>query len=123
VFEIEKSFSFEAGHQLIYHDGKCSHPHGHSYILKVTLLHSNLIASGPKKNMVTDFSDISTIINPMIDQYFDHHWLNDTLQTDSPTAEFIAHWIFCYLKPHFPYLKKVTIFETPTSSASYFEIN
>lgn len=121
MFELEKTFRFEAGHLLTHHDGKCSHPHGHSYVLKVTLRAPELIKSGPKTNMVQDFHDISQFVKPMIAQYFDHHWINDTLNTDSATAEFMAHWIFHYLKPHLPKLYSITVWETETSSATYFE--
>lgn len=119
MFTVEKIFSFEAGHLLDHHDGKCRHPHGHSYQLIVKLKTENLIESGPKKNMVTDFSDISKVVKPMIDNYFDHKWLNDSLETDSPTAEFIAQWIFYYLKPFFSTLQEVTICETATSRATF----
>jgi 6-pyruvoyltetrahydropterin/6-carboxytetrahydropterin synthase len=119
MFELEKTFSFDAGHQLVHHDGKCQNPHGHTYVLKIQLKSDQLIQSGPKKNMVTDFSYISSIVNPMIEKYFDHQWLNDTLETDSPSAEFIAFWIFNYLAPHLTNLSSVTVFENPTSSACY----
>jgi 6-pyruvoyltetrahydropterin/6-carboxytetrahydropterin synthase len=119
MFEVEKTFSFEAGHVLDHHDGKCRHPHGHSYVLKVTLQADSLIPSGPKQNMILDFTDISSIVKPMIEKHFDHKWLNDSLNTESPTAEFIAYWIFHYLEPHLPGLVAITIFETATSSAAY----
>lgn len=119
MFELEKKFTFEAGHVLKHHDGKCSHPHGHSYMLLVHLRSENLIQSGSKKNMVIDFQDISAIVKPMIKEYFDHKWINDTLNTDSPTAEFIAKWIFDYLEPHLNGLYAVTLYETATSKVSY----
>ncbi len=119
MFELEKSFSFEAGHVLLNHDGKCSIPHGHSYQLIVHLATPHLIATGPKKNMVIDFQDVNTIVKPMIDQYFDHKWLNDSLNNDTPTAEFIAKWIFDYLEPLLPGLYAVTIYETATSKVMY----
>jgi len=119
MFEIEKIFSFEAGHLHVYHEGNCRRPHGHSYKLKIRLRHSQLAESGPQKNMVMDFQAISAVVRPMIETYFDHHWLNDTLQTDTPTAEFIAYWIFCHLESRLPYLFSVTIAETDTVSATY----
>lgn len=119
MFEIEKKFSFEAGHQLIHHDGKCNEPHGHSYKLHVILRSEALVSSGPKTNMVLDFQDISAVVKPMIKKYLDHHWLNKTLGTDSPTAEFIAKWIYDYLKPQLPALYSITIYETETSKVVY----
>lgn len=119
MFELEKEFTFEAGHQLCHHDGKCSRPHGHSYSLVVKVRSDSLIAEGPKKNMVVDFDDISRQVKPLIQSHLDHHWLNETLDTDSPTAEFIAQWIYHYLKPKIPALYSIAIYETATSKASY----
>lgn len=119
MFELKKTFSFEAGHQLPYHQGKCSHPHGHSYVLHVHVRHPHLVADGPSKNMVTDFDDISRVVKPMIQSYLDHRWLNDTLNNDSPTAEFIAKWIFDHLYPLLPNLYAITIQETATGSVTY----
>lgn len=119
MFEVEKMFHVEAGHTLDHHDGKCRSPHGHSYIIKVKLRTAELIPNGPKKHMVMDFLTLSDIVKPMIAQYFDHKWLNDSLQTDTPTAEFIAYWIFCYLQPFLPNLYSVTVCETASSQATY----
>lgn len=119
MFELEKTFSFEAGHSLSHHDGKCRGPHGHSYILTVRLRTEQLIHTGPKTNMVCDFYDISNIVKPMIVTYLDHKWLNDTLQSDSPTVEFISKWIYDYLEPFIPMLSAVTVYETATSKVTY----
>jgi 6-pyruvoyltetrahydropterin/6-carboxytetrahydropterin synthase len=119
MFEIEKSFNFEAGHVLKHHDGKCSQPHGHSYRLEVKVRSDQLISSGPKTNMVMDFLDFSAIVKKMIEKYFDHCWVNETLGTDSPTAEFMAKWIFDHLTPQLPGLYQVTLYETATSKATY----
>ncbi|MBA3722151.1 MAG: 6-carboxytetrahydropterin synthase QueD [Parachlamydiaceae bacterium] len=119
MFEVDKSFHFEAGHVLDHHDGKCRHPHGHSYVLKVTIRSAELEKSGPKKNMVMDFSTITEVVKPMIDHYFDHKWLNDTLESDSPSAEFMAKWIFDFLESKLIGLYSITIFETKTCSATY----
>lgn len=120
MFEIEKLFRFEAGHTLVHHDGKCSSPHGHSYVVRIVLRSADLIEEGPKQAMVRDFQDVQSSVKPMIEKYFDHKWLNDSLQLDSPTSEQIAKWIYDYLKPTVPKLYKVVVSETESSSASYF---
>ncbi len=119
MFELEKSFSFEAGHILTHHDGKCSQPHGHSYQLTIHVQSAQLISKGPKCNMVLDFYDISKIVKPLIENYLDHKWLNDSLHTDSPTVEFIAKWIFDYLDPLLPGLQAVSLYETTSSKVTY----
>jgi 6-pyruvoyltetrahydropterin/6-carboxytetrahydropterin synthase len=120
MYELEKTFRFEAGHTLPYHDGKCASLHGHSYSLTIILRSPTLVSSGPKQNMVADFNEISNVVKPMIEAYFDHHWLNDTLSLSSPTAEIIANWVFDFLKPKLPNLYKVVVAETDTARASYF---
>ena len=119
MFEIIKKFHFEAGHQLTHHDGKCRNPHGHSYILLLALQSEELVPSGSKKNMVIDFADISEVVTPMIKEYFDHKWLNDTLETESPTSEYITKWIFEYLQPKLPLLHSVSLQETESSKVIY----
>lgn len=119
MFEIEKSFTFEAGHVLPLHDGLCKNPHGHSYVLKVRMRGNELLPSGPKTNMLCDFGDISRVVEPMLDTYLDHQWLNDSLNSHSPTAEFIAKWIYDYLKPRLPLLYSISVHETATSIATY----
>lgn len=119
MFQIEKTFYFEAGHVLAGHDGKCAQPHGHSYVLTVFIRRDFLNPDGPKKNMVIDFQDINAIVKPMIAEYLDHHWLNTTLENDSTTAEFIAKWIFDHLKPKLSDLFAVSLYETATSKVYY----
>jgi 6-pyruvoyltetrahydropterin/6-carboxytetrahydropterin synthase len=120
MFEIEKRFSFEAGHVLEGHDGKCAFPHGHSYQLIVVVRGEKLQTTGPSQGMVCDFQNISSVVKPMVEEYFDHRWLNETLHTNSPTAEVMAQWIFEYLQPKIPGLYKVSVAETATASATYF---
>lgn len=119
MFELEKQFYFEAGHVLKFHDGQCKDPHGHSYSMTIHVRSTNLMENGPKTNMVMDFSEISRIVKLMINEYFEHKWLNKTLQTDSPTAEFIAKWVYDYLSPSLPGLHAVTLQETASSRVIY----
>ena len=119
MFEVEKTFSFEAGHVLTHHDGPCACPHGHSYGLTVVVRGGALVTSGSKSGMVIDFQQIGEVVKPMIAEYLDHHWLNETLKTDTPTAESIAKWVFDYLWPRLPGLHRICIRETASSCASY----
>lgn len=119
MFTIKKTFTFESGHVLPYHHGKCRIPHGHSYVLEVVVQGPELQDSGPRRGMLLDFQEITDIVKPMIDEYLDHRWLNDSLETDSPTAEWIARWVFEYLKPKIPLLSAITLHETASSSVTY----
>lgn len=119
MFEVEHTFSFEAGHVLKHHDGHCSQPHGHSYKLITRMRGQELISSGPKTNMVMDFYDIQRTVDHMIKEYFDHKWLNDTLDSDSVTVEFMAKWIYDYLESRLPGLHAITVCETAECRATY----
>lgn len=121
MFRLEKSFSFEAGHVLPLHDGKCARPHGHSYTLTVILESDSLVQEGPQTGMVMDFSRLSEIIEPVIKNSLDHHWLNDTLGLEHPTAEAIAQWVYRFLKPQIPLLHSVCIQETASARVFYRE--
>ncbi len=78
-----------------------------------------LVTEGAEKGMVMDFAHISQIVRPMIDQYFDHKFLNETLLSETTTAEWIAEWIYRHLHQEIPKLYSVTLYETATSSATY----
>ena len=119
MYELEKIFHFEAAHSLKYHDGKCRNMHGHSYVLHVHIHAQNLQDSGPKINMIMDFQDINEVVKPMIEQYFDHRCLNETLQSDSTTVEFICKWIFDYLEPYIAGLYAISLYETASAKATY----
>lgn len=116
---IAKEFKFEAAHQLPFHDGKCARLHGHSYTGRVFVAADKLIGGGPKTAMVMDFSDIKAALKPLIDEYLDHHYLNETLGVDHTTAEYLAKWIYDKLYPQIPGIIAVEIDETCTSAAFY----
>lgn len=119
-FELRKSFAFEASHVLTGHNGKCARLHGHSYILTLVLRGARLQRRGPQSNMLADFCDISAAAKKVIASHLDHHHLNDTLQTESPTAEFIARWIYRALAPALgPRLVEVELRETATAVVLY----
>lgn len=119
MFELRKTFTFEASHRLLHHDGKCANLHGHSYKLTVELFGDHLQRAGAETNMLIDFQNVSSSVKKLVKSHLDHRHLNESLDTDSPTAEYIAWWIFQRLKSSVPFLAAVTINETETSSATY----
>jgi len=120
MYRLEKTFHFEAGHALKKHEGPCKTPHGHRYFVTLHLEFDSVQDAGPAKNMCQDFHEIKAAAKPLIDTYLDHQWLNDSLETDSPTAEFIAKWIFDRLRPKLPHLVGVSVEETASCRASFF---
>lgn len=114
---ISKDFRFDAAHSLPFHDGKCSRLHGHTYKMTVWV-RGDLYKDGPKAGMVADYGDISIAVKPVIDEYLDHHHLNETVMTN-PTAENLAMWVYEKLENRIPGLWAIAISETCTTSAIY----
>jgi 6-pyruvoyltetrahydropterin/6-carboxytetrahydropterin synthase len=119
-WEIYKEFRFEAAHRLPHHDGKCRRLHGHSWVGRVYVAGDTLMPEGPKQGMLIDFSDISAYVAPIVQQYLDHYYLNETLPLESPTSEAIARWLYEQLAAAgLPGLTAVEIRETCTSGCVY----
>lgn len=91
---LGKEFTFEAAHELVHHDGACARLHGHSFKGIVYVSSDSLIETGPKQGMVMDYSEIKKNLKPLVDDFLDHHYLNKTLNMESPTSESIAKWIY-----------------------------
>lgn len=123
TWTIEKEFRFEAAHRLPQHDGKCRRLHGHSWVGRVIVENDSLIQSGAKQGMVLDYYDIGQAVKPLVEDYLDHHYLNETTGLANPSCEELARWIFDRLKPLLPnmLLKAVVIEETCTSRCRYEE--
>lgn len=119
MFRLEKSFTFEASHVLPAHDGKCRRLHGHSWRGRVVVEGDSLTTEGAKIGMLIDYADLGMIIRPLIENYLDHHHLNDTTGLANPTSEELARWIYNQLREVVPLLCEVQVEETCTSKASY----
>lgn len=119
---IYKEFRFEAAHQLPYHDGKCRRLHGHSWVGRVYVKGNKLIEDGSKQGMILDYSDIKKHLKPLLDNFLDHHYLNETTGLLNPTSEAIAKWVFERLEESgLPGLYSVEIRETCTSGSQYIK--
>lgn len=119
MWRIEKEFTFEAAHQLPHHDGKCKRLHGHSFRGRLICEGHELRNQGPKQGMLVDYADLKAAIEPLMREYLDHHFLNETLKLESPTAEEIARWIYDRVKTQLPAITAVAIDETCTSRCEY----
>lgn len=117
---LAKEFRFEAAHKLPYHDGKCARLHGHSWRGVVYVSGNALVEKGAKQGMVMDYSDIKKYLNPLLENYLDHYYLNESMGLESPTSEKIAAWIYEKLEEAgLPGLTAVRIDETCTSICFY----
>ncbi|MDK2917337.1 MAG: 6-pyruvoyltetrahydropterin/6-carboxytetrahydropterin synthase [Candidatus Petromonas sp.] len=115
LINITKIFTFDSAHKLENYEGDCKYLHGHTYKLEVTV-------SGRTdyRGMVIDFNDLKKIIKEKIINKLDHKYLNDIFDFNT-TCENLIVWIFKELdedlKTENYYLKKIRLWETPTSYA------
>lgn len=117
---IYREFRFEAAHRLPYHQGKCQRLHGHSWVGRVYVESDRLIETGPEQGMVMDFGEIKAYLDPIVEDFLDHYYLNETTGLESPTSEAIARWVFEKLEAAgLRGLQAVEIRETCTSGARY----
>ena len=73
--KIAKEFTWEMGHRLPFHNGKCKNLHGHSYKCRLELI-GDIYTNG----MVLDYYDLKKIVEPIFEE-LDHSvmvWKCDT---------------------------------------------
>ena len=125
MFEVTVDDSFAAGHYLRNYKGKCENPHGHNYRVRVTLQGKELDHAG----LLLDFRELKLVMKPVV-EYLDHKMINDIepFTVLNPTAENLAKYFFDQCNTGLKTttggrvtVKQVTIWETDTSIASYYE--
>ncbi|TCP29848.1 preQ(0) biosynthesis protein QueD [Scopulibacillus darangshiensis] len=119
---VTKHFTFDAAHHLHCYEGKCKSLHGHTYKLAVTI--SGFVN---EIGIAVDFSDIKALFKKVIEEKLDHRYLNEVLPPMNTTAENMIVWMWesldermadIGLKSQGNRLEELTLFETPTSSAT-----
>ena len=131
MYSVTKRIDFCYGHRLLDYDGVCRHPHGHNGIAEIELETAAL----DTRNMVADFNDIKRVVETWIDRELDHKMIlrrDDPLVASlqalgepifivdsNPTAERIARLIFDVSREQGLPVVRVTLWETPTSWATY----
>ena len=117
MFELTVESSFDAAHALRGYRGKCENLHGHIWKVQVLLKGKKLNRLG----LMVDFREIKTHLSAVVDQ-LDHKNLNDFPQFKkiNPSSENVARWIYNQLRAKLPPLYKVSVSETPGSTASYY---
>lgn len=131
MYSVTKKIEFCYGHRLLDYDGICKHPHGHNAVAEIEVRTGALDG----RNMVVDFSDIKRVVKGWIDAAIDHQMIlrrDDPLVAPlqalgepiflvdaNPTVEHIAKIIFEYTRGQGIPVVRVTLWETPTSYATY----
>lgn len=118
IYRLRKEFRFEASHVLKDHDGKCANLHGHSWTGYIEVSGKALQKDGPKRNMLFDYNDLKPLTK-MIEDALDHQHLNTALDSEMPTSEFVANWIWKQTEEALKFkkvkLSRVVIRETCTT--------
>jgi 6-pyruvoyltetrahydropterin/6-carboxytetrahydropterin synthase len=131
MYSVTKRVEFCYGHRLLDYDGPCRHPHGHNAVVEIEVSAPALDG----QNMVIDFTDLKARIKGWIDRELDHRMIlreDDPLVAalrqlgepvyvleSNPTVERIARLIFETASRQGLSVARVTVWETPTSSATY----
>ncbi len=124
MYQISKTYSFEAAHQLRDYDGDCARLHGHHWEVSVCIEGEAVDPVG----MLLDFRLVKFAIADTIGHY-DHNFLNEIPPFDeiNPSAELLARTIFLSLRDRIPALAAaarlvhVQVWESPTAWAKYWE--
>jgi 6-pyruvoyltetrahydropterin/6-carboxytetrahydropterin synthase len=121
MYEITVYSHFSGAHRLRYLHGKCEDLHGHNWKVEVSVVSHRL----SKEGVVIDFGILKQKVEKVL-KLLDHTYLNDLpyFSGTEPSSENIAKYIFerlkGELKGHPGALKRVTAWESETSSATYF---
>ncbi|MCX7927646.1 MAG: 6-carboxytetrahydropterin synthase QueD [Candidatus Omnitrophica bacterium] len=118
MYRVKVESSFSAAHNLRAYKGKCEALHGHNWKIEVVAQSKELDNTG----MVIDFSVLKKELQRILKQ-FDHAYLNKITPFTkiNPTSENIAVFIYKQLKKSIPEVCAVTVWESPSSSATYYE--
>ena len=131
---ITREYTWEMGHALYRHKGKCYNPHGHNYRMEVEVSGEVHETTG----MVIDFSALDDVIKPHLEMYYDHSFhvnaddprFNGKEQSITwvvshsyyePTAERLAmglHFDISQELPEHLTIERLTLYETDKSSAT-----
>lgn len=118
MYQISKTFSFSASHQLdrLPADHPCARLHGHNYQVEIILKYHGLNFAG----FVLDYGELAPL-KKHLDQTYDHRHLNDVMD-GNPTAENLAKEIYQFCKLQWPqFIYKIRVSETPKTWAEYYE--
>ncbi|HOM72529.1 MAG TPA: 6-carboxytetrahydropterin synthase QueD [Armatimonadota bacterium] len=119
MYEILVEEKFDAAHCLRGYPGNCEKLHGHTYKVQVALRTPHLGEIG----MAVDFRSVKSALRTIL-KGLDHTYINELpeFSKTNPTAENLACYIYGKMKQEFAQiLHKVTVWETESSAASYWE--
>ena len=118
MYELKAQMYFSAAHHLLNYDGACENQHGHNWLVEAYVSGTQL----DKSNILVDYKVIKKELKEILD-YLDHKDINELpeFKEISPSSEILSRFIYSKMKERIPQTSKVSIWETPTSCASYWE--
>ena len=118
MFEIKKQMYYSAAHHLLNYDGECENQHGHNWLVEVYVKGTEL----DKSNILVDYKILKKEMKKVLD-LLDHKDINELeyFKGISPSSEMLAKFIYERMKETFPNISKVSVWETSTSCATYYE--
>ena len=122
MYELTIETSFSAAHQLRGYKGKCENMHGHNWKVQINVMAEKL----NEIDIAMDFHDLKDLADEVISP-LDHALLNDIFPftEKNPSSENVAKWIYDSIKKKINNddirVAAVTVWESDTASASYYE--
>ncbi len=122
MYELSIEVGFSAAHQLRGYKGNCENIHGHNWRVQISVIAERL----NEIEIGMDFRDLKKISREVI-LPLDHAFLNEVFPftEKNPSSENIAKWIYDSLKKKVNNgnlkVAAVTVWESDTASASYYE--
>ena len=134
AYSAATRIEFCYGHRLLDHAGPCRHAHGHNAVAEIEVRSASL----DERDMVCDFADIERVVEAWVNRELDHRMIlrrDDPLVEAlrslgepvcvidaNPTAERIARLIHDAAADAGLPVVRVTLWETPSSFATYGEV-
>ncbi len=138
MYIVTIEVEWDAAHRLMNYEGPCKYNHGHRYRALIAFKSTKL----NETDFVVDFSKVKKSIREWINKYWDHGTICNNkdrsyylfLESEgnkiyriqgNPTAENMSEHLYNIISKelhYFDIIESVTIYETPTSSATYQRI-
>lgn len=121
MYKLRIKTSFNAGHYLPWHSGKCKGQHGHTYHVEFVVGSEQL----DEYDVVVDLGVLKPICRGIAGS-LDHMNLNDRF--DNPTVEVVSEWLYRGLVEALEaggyeydqvHVVEVTVWETDTGGMTY----
>ena len=116
MFELKAQLYFSAAHHLLNYEGECENQHGHNWLVEAYVKGETL----DKSNILVDYKILKKELKAVLDLLY-HKDINELPFFESPSSEMIAMFIYNKLKEKIVQVSKISVWETATSCASYFE--